>query len=186
MLAALFAWCAWYQAVTLSEFAALGEAIGGIAVLITLLYLAYQFRQTSIIERTAGQRELLTRARDWVELTTTNPDLIEVLRNVLASWEGASAEEKERANGWMLSAGLQAEQALYMRRADLINEQSYNGFLGVIVAIARTPGGRSWWSHARLALGKDIADLVDSELSKPDQTTPSWTEIFPHLRKGGT
>ena len=39
---------------TLSDLAAIGEAIGGIAVLITLLYLAYQFRQTTTIERTAG------------------------------------------------------------------------------------------------------------------------------------
>ena len=166
---------------TLSDFAALGEAIGGIAVLITLLYLSYQFRQTSIIERTAGQRELLARARDWVELTTTHPDLIHVIRNVLADWDAACPEEKERANGWMLSAGLQAEQALYMWRARLINEQSYNGFLGVIVAIVQTPGGRKWWEYARIALGNDISDLVDSELGKPDLTTPSWTEIFPHL-----
>ena len=171
---------------TLSELAALGEAIGGLAVLFTLLYLAYQFHQTSVIERTAGQRELLSRARDWVELTTTNPQLVEVLRSVLSDWESASPEEQERANGWMLSAGLQAEQALYMRRANLINEQSYNGFLGVIVAIAQTPGGRSWWVHARQALGNDISDLVDSELSKPGQTIPSWTDIFPHLKKGGT
>jgi hypothetical protein len=171
--------------VTLTEFAALGEAIGGLAVLVTLLYLAYQFRQTALMERTAGQRELLGRARDWVELTTTHPDLVEVLRNVLADWESASPVEQERASGWMLSAGLQAEQALYMRRANLINEQSYEGFLGVIVAIARTPGGRSWWAHARLALGNDISDLVDEELENPQRATPSWTEIFPHLMKGG-
>ena len=39
---------------SLSELAATGEAVGGVAVLITLLYLAYQFRQTAVIERTAG------------------------------------------------------------------------------------------------------------------------------------
>ena len=43
---------------SLNDLAALGEAIGGLAVLITVLYLAYQFRQTTIIERTAGQRSI--------------------------------------------------------------------------------------------------------------------------------
>ena len=171
---------------TLGDLASLGEAIGGIAVLITVLYLAYQFRQTTIIERTAGQRDLLSKSRDWVQLTTTNPDLVEVLRNALNDWESATPTEQERANGWMLSAGLQAEQALYMWREKLINEQSYNGFIGVIVAIARTPGGSKWWQQARLALGKDISELVDHEILIAPEDALSWIDIFPHLQKDDT
>ncbi|MGH0030799.1 MAG: hypothetical protein ACQGVC_13470 [Myxococcota bacterium] len=169
---------------TLSDLAALGEAIGGVAVLVTLVYLAYQFRQTAAIERTAGQRELLARTRDWVELTTTHPDLVDVLRKCLADWDAATPEEKERANGWMLSAGLQAEQALYMWRERLINEASYRGFLNVVVAIAATPGGGRWWTHARVALGDDISDLVDRELATRPADAPDWTEIFPHMGSG--
>jgi len=169
----------------LSEFAAIGEAVGGVAVLATLLYLAYQFRQTAAIERTAGNRELLSRCRDWVELTTTHPDLAEVLRKTLSDWGSATPQEKERANGWMLSAALQGEQALYMWRERLINEVSYQGFIGVIVAIASTPGGRVWWDSARIALGDDISDLVDLELSLRPDDAPSWTDIFPHLRPDG-
>lgn len=168
---------------TLSDLAAIGEAVGGLAVLITVLYLAYQLRQTAIIERTAGQRDLLGKARNWVELTTTNPQLVAVLRNALNDWDSATPEEQERANGWMLSAGLQAEQALYMWREKLINEQSYKGFIGVVVAIARTPGGAKWWQHARMALGKDIADLIDAELRDAPEDAPNWLEIFPHLKK---
>ena len=151
-------------------------------MLITLLYLAYQFRQTAAIERTAGQRELLSRCRDWVELTTVNPDLVEVLRKTLADWDSATPEEQERANGWMLSAALQAEQALYMWRERLINEVSYRGFVGVIVAIVATPGGRQWWARARIALGDDISDLVDQELASRPAGAKSWTEVFPHLQ----
>ncbi len=167
---------------TLSDLAALGEAIGGIAVLVTLLYLAYQFRQTATIERTAGQRELLSRCRDWIELTTTHPDLVPVLRKALADWDAATPEEKERANGWMLSAALQGEQALYMWRERLINEASYRGFIGVVVALAATPGGRKWWEQARIPLGDDISDLVDQELATREPDAPTWTEIFPHLQ----
>lgn len=171
---------------TLGDLAALGEAIGGVAVLITVLYLAYQFRQTAIIERTAGQRDLLSKARSWVELTTTHPDLVEVLRKALNDWDSATPEEQERANGWMLSAGLQAEQALYMWREKLINEQSYNGFIGVVVAIARTPGGAKWWQRARIALGNDISELIDNELLVTPEDAPNWVEVFPHLNRSNT
>jgi len=169
----------------LTELAAIGDVVGGIAVLITLLYLAYQLRQTAVIERTAGNRELLSRCRDWVELTTTNPGLAEVLRKALSDWGSATPEEKERANGWMLSAALQGETALYMWRAGLINKASYQGFIGVIVAVASTPGGRIWWDSARIPLGDDISDLVDEELSSRPHDAPSWIDIFPHLRSDG-
>lgn len=165
---------------TLSEFAALGEAVGGLAVLVTLGYLAYQFRQTAAIERTAGQRELLARCRDWVELTTVHEGLFDVLRGALTDWDRATPADKERANGWMLSAALQAEQALYMWREGLLNEASFRGFLGVAVSIAATPGGRSWWARARIALGDDISDLVDRELESRPADALDWIQIFSH------
>lgn len=152
------------------------------AVRLGPVYLAYQFRQTSIIERTSGQRELLSRCRNWVELTTINPDLVDVLRKTLADWDAGTPEEREGENGWMLSAALQAEQALYMRRSGLINERSYQGFLGAIVAIAATPGGKKWWWYARVALGDDISDVIDDELSGRPAGSPTWTDIFPHLQ----
>ena len=167
---------------TLTEFAALGEAVGGLAVLVTLLYLASQFRQTAAIERTAGQRELLSRCRDWVELPTQHPDLVPIMRRGLADWDSIDANEKERLNGWMLSAALQAEQAIYMWREKLINEASYKGFVGVIVAVASTPGGNQWWQQARIALGDDITDLVDHELATREPDAPSWSDIFIHLK----
>lgn len=166
---------------TLSDFAALGEAVGGLAVPVTFIYLAYQLRQTSAIERTAGQRELLSRCRDWVELTTTNENLTETLRTTLGDWNAGTPTERERTSGWALSAALQAEQAVYMWREGLINEASYRGFVGVAVAIAATPGGRVWWEQARVALGDDAANLIDEELATRPADAPSWTETFSHL-----
>ncbi len=166
---------------TLSDFAALGEAIGGLAVPVTFIYLAYQIRQTSAIERTAGQRELLSRCRDWVELTTIHEDLTETLRKTLADWNAGAPTDREGTSGWALSAALQAEQAVYMKREGLINDVSYRGFVEVAVAIAATPGGRVWWEEARVALGDDVAGLIDHELATRPADAPSWTETFSHL-----
>lgn len=170
---------------TLSDFAALGEAVGGLAVVVSFVYLAYQLRQTATLERTAGQRDLLSRCRDWVELTTVHEGLAPVLRKALADWDSATPDERERANGWALSAALQAEQAFYMWREGLINEVSYRGFIGVAVSIAATPGGRRWWEFARIALGDDISDLIDRELELRPPDAPHWTQIFPHLGPSG-
>jgi len=169
------------ETMTLSDFAAIGEAVGGLAVLITLGYLAYQFRQTAAIERTAGQRDLLGQARAWLHLTIQNEGLAEILIKIMADWNSGTPEEREKANAWMLSAALQAEQALYMWKEGLINEVSYRGFIDVAVSIAATPGGRLWWTRARIALGNDISDLIDQELESRGEEALDWTQIFTHL-----
>jgi hypothetical protein len=161
---------------------ALGDLVGSAAVLVTLIYVAYQIRQNSIIARTAGQRELLRNYGDWVQLTTTHPDLVNVLRKALADWESATPEEQERANGWMLSTALLAEQAQYLWHDKLMHERSYKRAIGLAVSVASTPGGRKWWSHARNALGDDVSELIDDELARLPADAPSWTDVFPHLR----
>jgi len=167
--------------VTLSDIAAIGEAVGGLAVLITLGYLAYQSRQTAAIARTAGQRDLLGQARAWAHLTIQNEGLTDALRKVMADWESGSPEEREMGHAWMLSATLQAEQAIYMWREGLINEASYRGFIGVAVNIIATPGGRVWWASARIAIGDDISDLIDKELESRGEEALDWTQIFTHM-----
>ncbi len=166
---------------TLSDIAAIGEAVGGLAVLITLGYLAYQSRQTAAIERTAGQRDLLGQARSFFHLTIQNEGLTDVLRKVMADWESGSPEEREKGHAWMLSAALQAEQALYMWREGLINEASYRGFIGVAVSIVATPGGRVWWASARTLIGDDMSGLIDRELESRGEEALNWTLTFTHM-----
>ena len=97
---------------------------------------------------------------------------------------GLSVEEREKGHAWMLSAALQAEQALYMWREGLINEASYRGFIGVAVSIVATPGGRVWWASARTLIGDDISGLIDCELETRGEEALDWTQTFTHMSPG--
>lgn len=167
---------------SIQDLGALGEFVSSAAVLVTLIYLAFQIRQNSTIARTVGQRELLKGYGDWVQLTTNQPDLPNILRRTLADWESATPEEKERASGWMLSAALLAEQAQYLWREKLIYERSYARAIDLAVSIASTPGGREWWRSARLALGDDVSILIDDKLARLPADALDWTDVFPHLK----
>lgn len=165
--------------VTLKDLAAIGDALGGLAVLATLLYLAYQFRQTTRIERTSAQRDLLKQARQWFELTL-EPALFEVLRKGLKDWDALTSSEREQCSAWAFSFLFLAEQALYMRQEGLINDASFRGFMQAALAVVATPGGRVWWSSARNVLGDDISDHVDRELEQRPASAPNWDAILPH------
>jgi len=165
---------------TLQDLATLGDAVGGLAVVVTLLYLAYQIRQTAQIERAAGQRDLLAQLRSWVELGAERPQLFGVLRRATHDWDALPDAEKEQFHAWALSLLLLAEQALYMRGDRFINEGSFRGIEQAALAVVATPGGRSWWRVARRLLGGDIAAHIDAALARRPAEQPHWSELLPH------
>ena len=165
---------------TLQDLATLGDAVGGVAVVVTLLYLAYQIRQTAQIERAAGQRDLLTQLRSWVELTVREPALFDVLRRGTHDWDSLPLAEKEQFHAWALSLLLLAEQALYMRADRFVNAGSFRGIEQAALAVVATPGGRTWWRFIRPMLGSDIAEHVETELDRRPAGTQHWSELLPH------
>ena len=65
----------------------------------------------------------------------------------------------------------------------MIVELSQLAALGEAVGgVATTRGGNICWSHARNALGEDIAEVVDHELTNRPAGFPGWTDTFPHLQ----
>lgn len=169
---------------TLQDLAAIGEAIGGIAVLATLIYLAYQLRQTARLERAAGQCNLLEQSRSWLELTVVHPDLFPVLQCGLYDLDSLTPAEKERCHGWMWSLLSLAESALYMRRDGVIHQVSCQGYLDATLAVIATPGGRVLWSGIRKIIGEDIANYLDQALERRSPDAPDWTAILAHWREG--
>jgi hypothetical protein len=167
--------------VNLQDFGAIGEAVGGPAVVATLLYVAYQFKQTAAIERAAGQRDLLKQLRAWWDLTLHHPELFDQIRRGLQDWDSLEPVEQDRVNAWAFSFFNLIEQVEYMHRDGFINEASHRGFLAAAAAIAATPGGRTWWAYARNVIGDDISVPIDEQLENRPASTPNWDTIMPHL-----
>lgn len=165
----------------LQDLASIGELVGGIAVLITLLYLAYQLKQNTTVERASAQRDLLCQIREWWHLSLEHPFLFEVIRRGLDDWESLTAEEKDQFNAWAWSFLNIVEQAELMRGEGFANESSYKGFLQAFVALAATPGGSVWWSYSRNVIEDHMSLVIDAELKSRSPDLPTWKELFPQF-----
>ena len=74
---------------------AVGEIIGAIAVIASLLFVGNQLRQGQMIERASGQRDILKQGREWFKSTQNNPELFRVISNVMMSgYDSATPDEK--------------------------------------------------------------------------------------------
>ena len=70
-------------------FGAIAEMFGGIAVVISLVFVGYQLRQQSYIERAKAQRDLLMQTREWVSMPSSDEAQFNAIRRCLEDFEGA-------------------------------------------------------------------------------------------------
>ena len=131
----------------LSELAQIGEFIGGVAVLITLVYLAIQVRQnTAAMMRTSARQTSLqtsnaVRAQvDYADLISTGFDDLENL----------TVAERYRFDMVWGMWWLGVEQTFEDERIGLQTSEHTEPYKAIIRGILSTPTGKKWWEERKI------------------------------------
>ena len=150
----------------LTQLAQLGEFIGGIAVLITLLYLGVQLRQGNLLNHSESIRALLREYNSTLTLIH-DPEFTDLFRRGSKNFEGLSRTEQVRVHV-LLEQLLRTSFA-----ASALDPQATNRGTQLIDAtlaiLIRTPGFQRWWrvygvSYEQLSPGytRRIEELGES------------------------
>jgi hypothetical protein len=154
---------------TLEDLGNLGDFVGGLAVIATLLYLAVQIRQNTRILRTSAEQ-------------TADP--IAVIANIAQSPENAAVYHRGLADPSELSGEERTHFYLMMASTFYVLHQGYRAYqLGTqtvetwqwqsraLKFHAAQPGVRTWWreqGHALFDPESEFCKVVDSEIRKHD------------------
>ena len=162
---------------------ALGEVIGAVAVIASLLYVGFQLRQGQLVERAAAQRELLLQCKSWFGSASESQEKFDAIRAALADFDAASEFEKEVFSAWGFGIVFICEMAYYMHRDGFLNDASFYGVEQGTLGILRTSGGQRWWALSREIVGTDISAHLDRRLAELGDAIPPWDELVPHLKR---
>jgi hypothetical protein len=163
--------------------AAIGEAVGGVAVIASLVYLAIQIRQSRLLERAASIREMFAKGTEMVGYTAFHPEQLDTIRRGVVDFSQLSTEEIDIFNGWGVQCLVTVEQAMYMHRDGLLPDASWRAFENFGVAVIRSPGGSSWWSKYSGTLGQEFVSAISEVARETGEERPSLYDIYPHWRE---
>lgn len=161
---------------------AIAEAIGGLAVIASLIYLASQLRQSRDLERAASIREMFHKGSEMIGYLALHPGSFDVTRRGVADFAQLSAEEIEIFNAWGAHCLVNAEQAMYMHRDGLMPDASWRAFENFGLAIITSPGGSAWWSAYKGVIGQEFVEAIDETARQRVEGRPSTYDIYPHWR----
>ena len=138
---------------------AIGEVIGAVAVLATLIYLAVQTRQNTRAVQHAASRGVMEDANAWRFRVVENPEISEFLRAGLRDPDSLSANDKYRFRMLLDSLVFHWQHAVAAGEALPIAN---------ITRMLGTPGGAWYWSRAKDVLTPEFIEYVDGLLADPN------------------
>jgi hypothetical protein len=149
---------------TLQDFANLGEVIGAIAVIASLIYLAFEIRQNTRAMRQAATQDIHRSLNDQTRCLVESPDLAALYFRASHRPEELTGEERFRFQFLLTYVLSNFELAIEYYRDGLLNDEMIEGYVKGIHPLFENPLVVEWWEAE--GQGMFSPELRD-QLSKP-------------------
>jgi hypothetical protein len=146
---------------SISELGSLGEFISSIAVVVTLLFLGLQVRQSNALARrnemNAGHQQI----SNLRLAVATHGELAEILIDGVAADTPLGAVEQARFDNVMSEMSWSAFHIWDRARMGLLPEDEWARSAGGFQVILASPGGLAWWVNNKQQFQKDFQRAIE-------------------------
>lgn len=155
------------------------EIAGGVAILVSLLYVGFQIRQSNRIASSAALQSVLEgfsdrNIHDYLE----HPEIVGVLARGHHRYEDLSIKETIIFNAWLNRECFHMQNVTQLRGNRLITDVVYNTWLAYTAAHVKTPGGRNSWDRMKISYAPDFVESIEAYL-EANPAAPSIMELHP-------
>jgi hypothetical protein len=145
---------------SLSALASLGSFVSGVAVLISLLYLARQVRQTEHNQKISIRHSRVSRIVE-LEMALADPAVADAWLHGSGSPEEITPTELSQFTHLCRALFFHFEDSFYQREEGLLNDAAFETVVAGARLLARSPGVRAAWRIARPNFGGRFLDFMN-------------------------
>lgn len=145
---------------------AIGEVLGSLAVVVTLVCLSVQIRQNTQSNRTAAIQTMAGQDSSWLSTVAAEPELASILSRGLADIGSLSGEEALRFSLVLAQMCRQYDSQLFLWRDGAIPPEPWDASLRTLESVMTQPGAGRWWSMAKERFSRDFQVLLDERLPR--------------------
>ncbi len=167
---------------SLSDLASLGSFVSGFAVLVSLIYLALQVRQTERNQQISIRHSRASRTVE-LHLALADPTVADAWLHGSGSPEEITQTELGQFTNLCRALFFHFEDSFYQREEGLLNDAAFETVVAGARLLARSPGVRAAWRAARPNFGGRFLDFMDGVVAgsvepPPDLSLEAWKVAF--------
>jgi hypothetical protein len=152
---------------TLGELASIGEFVGGIGVVVTLIFVGVQLRQNTRAVQRSSAREAGNALVGAVQLHADSAELTDLTLRALDSLEQLTPVERYRFESWMYCWMHSHEQEHLASRERSHLDELLAPKRRAIAGYILTPGGSQFWSERKSWFTDYFQNVVDDIVANP-------------------
>jgi hypothetical protein len=145
----------------ITTLAAWGEFIGGVAVVVSLIYLAGQIRQNSKLLRASTTSASNQIQSAMTTLLAQEPDVARVFWDGIADRDSLSEEDRRRFDPLLTLWFQPARQQFQFQRDGIGNPEEWAYNEQGVAWVVQEPGVRQWWREWRRQYPQEFRNFVD-------------------------
>ena len=154
------------------------QAIGGLAVVISLIYLATQVRNQVKECQISVINSLTQQWGEAVQMFAIHEDLYRIWYRGLADFGALSEEERGRFSSILVNL-TQIFESLHLHHLDgKVDPSLWAGFDNRLRDVFATPGVQRWWTLRRHWHSQPFQDYVDTAIAESSKVVGRYSAIF--------
>jgi hypothetical protein len=168
---------------SLSDLASLGSFVNGLAVLVSLIYLSLQVRQTKRNQQIAIRHSRASRIVD-LQLALADSGVADAWLHGSGSPQELTQTELSQFVNLCRALFFHFEDSFYQREEGLLNDDAFETVVSGARLSARSPGWRAAWRIARPNFGGRFLDFMDGVVARSavepplDLSLETWKVAF--------
>ena len=140
----------------------IGEFLGGIGVVVTLVYLAVQIRQNSRTVKASAAQSVLQSLSEALRAAAESPGLTRVIKQGFTEFEKLDETEEWQFFLWLFAWFKLVEQTHQHYTVGNIEEGTWAGQVAHLKGNLATPAVARFWTARRSAFSQEFQELVDT------------------------
>ena len=157
---------------TLDELGSLGEFIGAIAVVISLIYLAFQVRHNTRAIQSSTHQAVLDGIMRVSASLSDSEGMARISRKANEDYEGLTDDERIRFEAYADRTVANYETAFYNCQRSMIDPVIWKSWSHQILADLSEPGLRRFWHEKKHRYLVEFVDYVDRHVDRGTSAAP--------------
>ena len=145
----------------INTLAAWGEFLGGIAVVVSLIYLAGQIRQNSRLLQVSASVALGDQFIEFSKLQIENSEISQIFVDGAANLDSLSGAERHKFDGFMQMVAGIFQQNFWVAQDGALKPSLWEAEIRSNTWILLQPGSQRWWDEWRFTWSDEFAEFVD-------------------------
>lgn len=150
---------------SLVELGALGELLGSLGVIVSLLYVSTQIRQNTRSMQASSYQTVVDAVNQVNRLLVQEEGLPGLVLRGQQNLAALEPEERIRFGAFLAHVIYNHEIALHLHKQGFLDQDSFDAHCASVVQVLKAPGAALWWRSARTRMSETLKQHLDGALS---------------------